>query len=93
MYIFSLILIIAGIAIILEKSARAVAALIGALFLLLLLVFHLPYQIKTNLHFLGGWGDAFKELAFSGGAFIVAASLPEEKNDINSEKFVFPFID
>ena len=90
MYIFSLALIVAGIAIILEKSARAVAALLGALFLLLLIVFHLPYQIKTNLHFLGGWGDAFKELAFSGGAFIVAASLPAQKSDIKSIENLFP---
>lgn len=78
-YIFSIMMILAGFAIILEKSARTVAGLLGVIFLVLLITFHIPYQVENNLHFLGGWSDAFKELAFSGGAFIVAASLPKER--------------
>jgi uncharacterized membrane protein YphA (DoxX/SURF4 family) len=77
----SILLIVASIAIIFGIKTRAVAAYLGVILLLLLLAFHLPYGIKTNLHFLGGWGDAFKIFAYSGGAFIVASSIPATLNN------------
>ena len=77
----SIFLIVASAAIIFGLKTRAVAAYLGVILLLLLLALHLPYDIKTNLHFLGGWGDAFKIFAYSGGAFIVASSIPVTLNN------------
>ncbi|WP_183561999.1 hypothetical protein [Mucilaginibacter sp. SP1R1] len=75
-WVISLLLILAAVAIIFDIKAREVAFYLGVVLLLLLLAFHIPYGIKNNLHFFAGWSDAFKILAFSGGAFIVASSLP-----------------
>jgi len=59
------------------KHARTASTLLGAALLLSFLINHLPYQVTNNLHFLGGWTDAFKVLALSGGAFVMADSFPE----------------
>jgi len=87
-------LIAVAIAIILEIKARSTAIVTGVVFLLFVLVFHIPYQAANNLHFLGAWGDAFKELAYSGGCFIVAGSFPEEQTTsgfINHAAKLIPF--
>jgi uncharacterized membrane protein len=76
-WIVSIFLIItAGLAVGFNKYARGKALLLGAVLLLIFLFLHLPYQIQTNLHFLAGWSDALKILALSGGALVVAGSLP-----------------
>lgn len=77
-----ILLIVASAAIILGIKTRAVATYLGVLLLLLLIAFHIPYGIQANLHFLGGWGDAFKLLAFSGGAFIVASSVADTDTNV-----------
>lgn len=50
-----------------SKYSRMAALGLGAFLLLLFLTLHLPYQLKTNLHFLAGWSDALKILALCGG--------------------------
>lgn len=49
----------------------------GLYFVFLILFSHIPYLLFVYPHklsHLGSWGDALKELAFAGGAFIMAAS-------------------
>jgi uncharacterized membrane protein YphA (DoxX/SURF4 family) len=75
-YIFSLALIISGIVLLLGKRVRSFSILLGGIFLLLFLVGHLPYHLANNLHNMGAWTNSLKTLTLSGGAFIVAASLP-----------------
>lgn len=58
-----------------NKYARSSALFMGVFLLILFVALQLPSQIETNLHFFGGWSDAFKLLALSGGAFVVAGSL------------------
>lgn len=79
-YIVGAVLILAGILIALSK-ARTVSIGLGIFFFLLFLCFHVYDQLVRNPHgfHLGLWTNALKELAFSGGAFIVAASFPEGK--------------
>jgi len=88
-YILGAILILAGILIALSK-ARTISICLSILFLLLFLSFHLYDQLILNPHgfHLGLWTNALKELAFSGGALVVAASYPEE-NFLARNKLLF----
>ena len=77
-WICSAALIAVAIAIILEIKARAIALVTGVVFLLFVLIFHIPYQAGNPQQALYIWSDAFKLLAYSGGCFIIAESLPNE---------------
>lgn len=89
MCVVSILLILISIAIMAGINSHVVADYLGASLLLMLVLFHIPYNIKTNLSNLGGWTNALKMLAFCGGALIVATSLPTHKIsgiDIVTEK-------
>jgi uncharacterized membrane protein YphA (DoxX/SURF4 family) len=79
-YIVGAVLILAGICIALTK-ARTIAICLGIFFFLLFLFFHVYDQLFRNTYgfHLGLWTNGLKELAFAGGAIVVAASYPEEK--------------
>jgi uncharacterized membrane protein len=72
-YISGSILIIAAIAILLEKKAAYAALLMGSLIFLLSVLRALPEYKNT-------WLAVYKELALVGGALIVAASFYSENN-------------
>ncbi len=77
-WIFSIALIAACICILFEIKARTISLLMAIVFLLLVLAFQisgLPYP-----GMLGSWTNPFKELTFSGAAFIMAGSFPQENN-------------
>jgi uncharacterized membrane protein len=68
----------AGLAIITGRGARLAALALGAVILVAFLLLYLPQLITTTPN--GGlWTSAGKGLALSGGAFIVAASLPPQR--------------
>lgn len=75
-WIVSLAMIAAGIGIIFEIKSREAALLLGALLLLFVLLLQVPYELNLYPANLGVWTDPLKELTLSGGAFIVAGSLP-----------------
>ena len=77
-WLFSLFLIAAGLAILFEKKARQASLLLGGVLLLFVFLFHIPYELNLYPTQLGSWSDPLKCLVLSGGAFIVAGSLPEE---------------
>jgi len=86
-YLAGAALIGAGLAIIFEKKGRVVALVLGGILLALVVFWHLPYMLFVfphHLWHLGVWTDAGKELALSGGAFVVAGSFPEEKANESS---------
>src|SRR5258705_809407 len=66
--------------IIFSKKARIVSLVLGLFFFLLFLCFHVYYQVFLSPYafHLGLWTDPLKELALSGGAFVMAVSYPEE---------------
>lgn len=76
-WIGSIVLAAVGLPILINSKARPAAIYLGLLFLLLLIVFHIPNQFLTTPAFLGSWTNALKILALSGCAFIVASSLPQ----------------
>ncbi len=87
-------LIIAGLAIVFEKNGRRISLILGGIFLLVCL-YYIPYMLIQHpfmyYKHLGLWGDAEKELALAGGAFVTAGSFPitDSLDDQRSRLFVF----
>jgi uncharacterized membrane protein len=71
------ILFVAGGMILTNKLARFAATMMGGLLLLSVLLLHIPDNIMRGVVHIGAWTGAFKALAFSGSAFVVAGTLPE----------------
>ena len=86
-WLFSLFLIAACIAIVWNKNARRAALLIGSVLFLLVVLFHFPYTIGLFSKELAVWSDPLKCLTLSGGAFVVAGSLPAGKAASSSHSF------
>ena len=78
-YITGAVLMLAGAIIIFSKNARILAFALGMFFFLLFVCCHVYYQLflSPNDFHLGSCTDALKELALSGGAFLIAASFPK----------------
>ena len=73
--VFGVFLFASGVAIMVERSARLTSLLLGAVILSSFVLLYLPRLITTPPN--GGlWTSAGKALAFSGGSFLVAGSLP-----------------
>lgn len=89
-YVTGVALILAGAVMIFGKKARIVSLTLGIFFFLLFLCFHVYYQVFLSPYdfHLGSWTDPLKELALSGGAFVIAASFPEEKLSAGNELFL-----
>jgi uncharacterized membrane protein YphA (DoxX/SURF4 family) len=83
-YLTGIALIAAGLAIIAEKKAREVLLCLGGIFLLFFLFVHVPFEmfgeVNSSLH-LALWTDALKELALSGGAFVLAGSITNTNDE------------
>jgi hypothetical protein len=74
-----ILLTMAGIFIDFKIKARATSLLLGSVLLLIFCFCQVPYQFTSSAytHF-GGWENAEKELALSGGAFVMAGIFPEK---------------
>jgi uncharacterized membrane protein YphA (DoxX/SURF4 family) len=86
-YIVGAILILTGAIIAFSKKATVISIFLGIFFFLLFLCSHVYYQLflsPYDFHF-GNWTNALKDLAFSGGAFIIAASFPETRSFISNK--------
>jgi len=86
-YITGAGLIVAGASIIFDVRARNVSLMLGGIFLLLVCLVHVPYELVSEpnkSYHLGLWTNTLKELALAGGAFVVAGSYdenhPEQKS-------------
>jgi hypothetical protein len=96
-YVWCLILILSGISIILEKKSREVSLILGGIFLVLFLFCQVPYLLLVDPYgkALGTWTRALKELAFSGGAFVIAGSyaqaIPPASGLMNMLQKLIPF--
>ena len=81
-YLLSVILILAAVAITLNRNAYTASLLLGFVFLALLLFCHVPYEgwiDPAGRQTIGAWNNAFKESTLAGSAFIVAGSLFHEQ--------------
>jgi hypothetical protein len=75
-YIPGALLFLAGACIVLGKKLVPVSQLTGTVFLLVFCFYFVPYEFMASsryMHF-GAWENAAKELAFAGGAFVIAGS-------------------
>jgi uncharacterized membrane protein YphA (DoxX/SURF4 family) len=91
-YAFGAALITAGIAMITEKKAREVSLLTGIIFLGLFCFVHVPYELisePNKTYHLGLWTDALKELAYAGGAFIIAGTFTADAKHQQRNSFFF----
>jgi uncharacterized membrane protein len=79
-YLAGAAIILASLAIILEKNTRKIALVMGGILLLLFVLWQIPYELIVDPYskHLGVWTNALKELALSGGAFVVAGSFPDQ---------------
>jgi len=86
-YVSGAFLILAGIIIIFSKKGRIISLVLAILFFLLFLFFHVYYQLFLSPYefHLGNWTDPLKELALSGGAFVMAASFMEKRSTPNGK--------
>lgn len=72
-----------GAAIIFEKRARTVSLVLGGVLLVLFCIYYIPYELIVDPYYrhLGEWGEAEKELALAGGAFVVAGSFRKDPDN------------
>ncbi|WP_276484091.1 hypothetical protein [Paraflavitalea pollutisoli] len=83
-WLFGGYLIASGLSILTGRRGKEAALLGGAVFLFLFLSTQLTYQLisePNKIYHLGLWVNQFKELALSGGAFVVAGSFSEGASD------------
>lgn len=77
-------LIVSGIAIFIRKNIIPVSLLLGAFLLFMFIIFQTIYVLFLQPNFayhLGLWTDPLKELALSGGAFVIAGLCRNESGD------------
>ncbi len=79
-WLFTIAVVAACIAVIFEIKPKAAALLLGGLLLAVYVFGYFTYDLfvaQYNNH-LGTWGDGLKESALAGGAFVVAGSLADD---------------
>ena len=95
-YIFGVVLITAGLAIIFEKKAKEASLILGGIFLVLFCFVHIPYEIIDPYSYskhLGSWANSLKELALSGGGFVIAGSFQEENSNVQKKPVLFKLLE
>jgi len=75
-YLTGFIIVVAGVAILSGKQARAAAIFLGALLFVWALLRHIPVVAASEI-LSADWTRAVKALAFVGGALAVAATFPK----------------
>lgn len=94
-YIFGAFLIAAGIAIFFEKRAREFFLILGGVFLAFFCFGHILYELfsePNHIYHLGLWTNPLKELAYAGGAFVIAGTYPNENANIRNGNSVFKIL-
>jgi uncharacterized membrane protein YphA (DoxX/SURF4 family) len=87
-YLVGAFLMVTGLVIVFGKRPRTLATLSGILFLVFIVLFHIPRHIIDHAYTLGDWTNTFKEFAFSGSAMVVAGSLPADHQH-SDKKFLW----
>jgi uncharacterized membrane protein YphA (DoxX/SURF4 family) len=77
-FVFGIIFVLAGACLIFKKKTRPVSLLFGGVLLLIFCFYCVPYEFLTSPNYmhLDDWENAEKELAFAGGAFVIAGCFP-----------------
>jgi uncharacterized membrane protein len=80
-YLVGTALIVGGVAVIYGIKARLAATLLAGLFLLSLMLLHLPANVMAHVTSLGGWTTALKAFSLAGCSFVVAGTFPKTEED------------
>jgi uncharacterized membrane protein YphA (DoxX/SURF4 family) len=80
-YLVGLVLILSGVSILSGFKARLTATLLGGLFLLSVILLHIPGRFLSGELSLGAWSNTLKALAFAGSSFVVASTFPDPETD------------
>ncbi len=85
-YLAGAALIIAGVIIAISKNAGSTTLVLGIVFLIFFLAFQVTHQLFGNTYSFNwaSWTNPLKELAFSGGAFVILASYSQD--NINTDR-------
>ena len=59
-----------------RRSARLAAIILGTALIAFLVLRHIPDQLAAAPRSLGAWTNSFKILTLAGGAFVIAGSIP-----------------
>lgn len=86
-YLVGIAILAAVLSILLEIQARLAATLLGCMFLLFVVMMHIPNVVATHGALLF-WIIAVRDLAFSGGAFAVAASQSKGRSTEGAPRLV-----
>ena len=83
-YIFGALFILAGACIVFKIKIEIIPLLLGTLLLLIVCSYHIPYEFMTDSNYMriGEWENAEKDLALSGGAFVIAGCFSEENENL-----------
>jgi len=81
--IFGIMFAFAGTSILFERKIRQVSLLFGVLLLLIFCFYYIPYEFlaSPNYMHLEDWENALKELAFAGGALVIAGCYSEKNRN------------
>jgi len=92
-YISGTALTLAGVYLAFNKNIRLIALVLGVVLLLIFCFYFIPYQLVATSDYLelGKWENAEKELAISGGSFIIAGRFLKN-NELSSTRFVTKLI-
>ena len=80
-YLSGILLALAGACIVLKKRTVPASLLLGTALLLIFCFYFVPYELMVSpnyMHF-GDWENSAKELALSGGAFVIAGCFPQQQ--------------
>jgi uncharacterized membrane protein len=87
-YVSGVVFIVAGVMIIIKRKGRWASSILGLIILLWALLRHIPL-LMANLQWGAELTNAGKALTLFGGAFAVAASLPEEDDRLAGQFYKF----
>jgi uncharacterized membrane protein YphA (DoxX/SURF4 family) len=88
-YIWGIMFVLAGVSMLFKIRTRQISLLFGSVLLLIFFFYYIPYEILTNPNYLHleEWENAEKELAFAGGALVIAACFAG-KNENRLSRFL-----
>jgi uncharacterized membrane protein len=92
-YLSSLALLFFAASIIFNFRGRDITLICGGVFLLDLLLLHVPTRLMNNPTSLGFWTDALKILAFAGGAFVIAGTFSMDEKKMEERMSIMKFLE
>lgn len=92
-FVFGLLFALAGASILLEKWTRQISLLFGVVLVSLFCFYYIPYELLASANYMNfeDWENAEKELAFAGGALVIAGCFPA-KNGTSFTRFLAKLI-